>query len=203
MCYAHSLYVSMRYSILALSTGDNENSWNNIEIEIDRSNKRLDSREKIIFTKMIGMWFEAWSKKIPFTLIEEIHTSKHPFVKNYCSKNGIEGNKLINKNLKWTDSKDSFGIRISDIASNIIFNAVNDLENKDNTFITFCELMKLSPYGFDDGPGLFTPFDITNDIHKLFSRKYKALGEEMIRNNFEPTYFGEIVNRLEGEIETI
>ncbi|MGB7293940.1 MAG: DUF3800 domain-containing protein [Thermodesulfobacteriota bacterium] len=201
ICYAHSLYVSMRYSILCLSSGNNEKSWNNIEIEIDKSNKKLNSREKIIFSKMLSMWFEAWSKKEPFTLLDEIHTPIHPFVKNYCFKGAIDGNKLINNNLKWTDSKDSFGIKISDFASNIIFNAVNDLENKNNTFTTFCELMKLSPYGFNDGPGLFTPFDLTNDVRTLFRRKYKALGKEMIRNNFKPTYYGEIVNRLEGEIE--
>jgi len=201
ICYAHALYVSMRYSILGLSAGNNENSWNSIEIEIDRSNKKLDSREKKIFTKMLGMWFEAWSKKSPFTLRKEVHTSKHPFVINYDSENGIVGGKLINNNVNWVNSKDSWGIRISDIASNIIFKAVNDLENRNNTFKPFCELMHLSPYGYQDGPGLFTIVNLEDEAKKLFRIKYKKLGEEMIANNFQSNYYAEILKRLDDEIE--
>lgn len=179
--YARCLFESIRYSILELSTNGNENSWDTVHIEIDRSNKALDSREKIIFDDMLGLWFEAWSKKKPFTFIREIHTDQHPIVKNYNSPDGIDGNKMI-KEINWMDSKHSWGLRIADIAASIIYQAVNDIDNKEDSFVPFCGLMKLSPYRAIDGPGLFSPFRITKEMNKLFKVKYRKLSLEMLRN---------------------
>jgi uncharacterized protein DUF3800 len=179
--YARCLFESIHFSINYLSTNGNEDSWNNVYVEIDRSNKALDSREKLLFSDMLYVWFESWSRKKPFTFDREIHTDQHPLVKNYDTPNGIDGNKMI-KEIKWMDSKHSWGLRIADIAANIIYQAVNDLDNKEDNFVQFCALMKLSPYRAIHGPGLFSPFRITKDMDELFKVKYRKLSLEMLRN---------------------
>jgi hypothetical protein len=140
-CYAYVLFISMRHSILALSTGGNEVSWNKVNIEIDRSNKKLNSREKIIFSKMLGMWFESWSRKEPFAFIRQIH-DQHFLVKNCNSQDGLNHEELnhgeIIKDINWGDSKDSWGLQVADIACSIVYSAANDLENQKGSFAPFC-----------------------------------------------------------------
>jgi hypothetical protein len=199
-CYAYVLFISMRHSILALSTSGNEVLWNDIDIEIDRSNHKLNSREKIIFSKMLGMWFESCSRKEPFRFINEIH-NQHPLVKNYNSPDGKADEALIHeeiiKDIKWGDSKYSWGLQIADIACSIVYSAANDLENQKGSFDPFCKLMELSTYGYIDCLGLFSPLPMSEDISKIFSAKYKSLSEILRLNDFKANYYGQISDRLD------
>lgn len=199
-CYAYVLFISMRHSILALSTRDNEMSWNKVYIEIDRSNNKLNSREKIIFSKMLGMWFESWSRKEPFTFIKQIH-DQHVLVKNCDSQDGQNQEELIHdeiiKYINWGDSKDSWGLQVADIASSIVYSAANDLENQKGSFAPFCKLMELSSYGYLDGPGLFSPLPMSQEVSNIFSSKYKNLSEVLRLNGFKANYYGQISDRLD------
>ena len=174
------IYESLHNAIIFLSTHGHEASWETISYEIDRTNVRPNSREKIVFSKMIGGWISAWSKSKPFTLIKEIHTPNHPFVRNFDTLQGIDGNKLIEGKIIWSDSRKSWGVRLADFASNIVYNAVNDLDDRNGNATLFASLMRSSPYSFKKGPGLISPYKkIPNDILKLFRGKYRLLSEFM------------------------
>jgi len=193
--YAYAFFKSVQHSIMVLSTKGNENSWNDVVLEIDKINPKKNTREKEIFSKMVGMWTESWSRSDRIILLKEIHTSDHPIVKKFDIEDGLDGRKLTSLT-DWSDSKESWGIQIADISSNIVYNAVNDLDNENDSFAPFCELMKLSIYGYYDGPGLFSPFVCNDQYDELFRVKYKKLGEEMIKYGFLEDYNANIIDRL-------
>lgn len=178
---ANCLYESLWSAIIYLSSEGHEASWETISYEIDRTNVRRNSREEIVFTQLIGGWISAWSKSRPFTLIKEIHTPDHPFVRNFDTSDGtLDGNKLIEGKIIWSDSRQSWGVRLADFASNVVYNAVNDLDDRNGNATLFASLMRSSPYGFKKGPGLFSPYkEIPNDISRLFRAKYRLLSESM------------------------
>jgi hypothetical protein len=177
---AKCIHESLRSAIIYLSSNGHEASWETILYEIDRTNVRPNSREEIVFTQMIRGWIFSWSKSEPFTLIKEVHTPDHPLVRNFDTPEGtLDGNKLFEDKIIWTDSRKSWGVRLADFASSIVYNAVNDLDDRNGSVTLFASLMRSMPYSLKDGPGLFSPYKIPNDILKLFRGKYRLLGESM------------------------
>ena len=195
-CYAYAFFISFQHAVMVLSINGNEKSWDDIILEIDRINPKKDSREKLIFNKMVSMWGESWSKKSPIKLLKDIHTDDHPIVRNFNLKDGLDSRK-ITALTDWSDSKQSWGLQVADIASNIVYCAVNDLENHYNSFTPFCKLMTLSTYGYDDGPGLFTPFEMRKEEYDLIRSKYIKLGKEMIGFGFQKNYKANYADRLD------
>jgi len=168
---------ALEHSILFLSNRGHEFSWNNIKCEIDRVYLNPNNREEKVLSFVIFAWLCGWSISHPFSLIKEIHTKEHPFVKKYDTGNGIDIAKLLRNNIYWEDSKNNWGLQIADIASNIVFKACCSLwKNKEN-LILYSSLMRSSHYGAKRGPGLFSP--LSSDLTTEVRMKYKPLSDAM------------------------
>lgn len=87
-------------------------------------------------------WLTAWSVRRPLPLIEEVHTPNHPFVQRFEKPNGIDMRKLIGDGIRWGDSSTELGIQVADIAAAIVFDAVHDLKNRNDSWPDFFSLMQ-------------------------------------------------------------
>ena len=94
--------------------------WENMRFEIDPVDRRPGKGEQPVFRTMLPAWVCAWSVNEPFSLIEEVHTPDHPFVKNFDTSTGVDFGKMIRGNIKYPRSEASPGIQIADIASSAI-----------------------------------------------------------------------------------
>ncbi len=163
---------ALDHAIIFSSSGRHKKSWNHVKVEIDRINKRSNNREEKVFSLMVLSWLAGWSVSKPFILIREIHTKDHPFIKNFDTENGVDIGKMLRGNIYWSNSSESWGLQIADIASNIVYQAGIDLTDKRGALSLFSLLMRASPYGPRRGPGLFTP---CRDLPKNVATKYKPL----------------------------
>jgi hypothetical protein len=76
----YCIFITLQHSIIFLTSGENRDSFNKVDLVIDPVNKQKDSRENISFLPLLKGWTLAWSQKNPIVLVEEIHTRNHPFV---------------------------------------------------------------------------------------------------------------------------
>jgi hypothetical protein len=137
---------AIEFSVICHSDEAYHYCWENICFTIDAVRTAELTRDKKIFTWMVLMWLTAWSQRHPLTLIKEIHTADHPFVKTYDTKDGFDLGKMLKGNIKYEDSKTSYGLQIADICANIIYQAFHDLKNYNNKLSIFKMLMKNCPY---------------------------------------------------------
>lgn len=180
---AYCFKMALEHSFLFLSNRGHENSWESVRFEIDRVQKNTNSREEKVFSILILGWLDGWSRELPIYFVKEIHTRDHPLVKKYGDENGVDIAKMIKNNIYWGNSKNSLGLQIADIASNIVFKAAYNLEKDKESLMLFSSLMNSSYYGAKKGPGLFSPvLDGVNDAKKT-SKKYKILSEVMQLRN--------------------
>jgi hypothetical protein len=77
-------------SIVGHSGQEYHDCWNSLRFEIDAVCRSSGNREEQVFPNMLPSWVTAWSAKQPFTLIEEIHTESHPFVRNWDTIQGVD-----------------------------------------------------------------------------------------------------------------
>jgi hypothetical protein len=168
---------ALKHAILFLSHKENEKSWEHLRFEIDRVQVKVNNREEQVFSIMILAWSSGWSQRQPFETIKEIHTKEHLFIRKYVTKEGIDAGKLLRGNIYWVNSKDSWGIRMADIAASIVSRAVQDLDNTRQSITLFTKLMKDSSfYGPVRVSGIFTPLNSLNDeILKKYKPLYDAL----------------------------
>lgn len=180
---AYCFKKALEHSFLFLSNRGHENYWENVRFEIDRIQKNANSREEKVFPILILGWIDGWSREAPIYLVKEIHTRDHPLVKKYGDENGVDIAKIIKNNIYWCNSKNSLGLQIADIASNIVFKAAYNLERDKESLMLFSSLMRSSHYGSKKGPGLFSPVLDDVDYAKNISKKYKILSEVMELRN--------------------
>ena len=169
---------AIQHAVLFLSTGPHAESWRQVRFEIDRVQLHSGSREERVVAIMIYSWLVAWSVRKPLVTIREIHTPDHPFVEEYQTERGTNLNKLLQQNFNWVSSSESWGIRIADIGANIVYRAVQDLDDRNGNVSIFASLMRKSRYGYARGPGLFSPTEVPDHIEA----KYMVLSEVMRRN---------------------
>lgn len=158
-------------------TGDgHEASWNEPRFVIDAVQVQQDSRERLVFEKMVLAWLAGWSATWPLIQISEFHTETHPFNQLYGLPNGFDIGKLIRGNIEWKESAEEWALQVADIAASIVYRAVHDLNNHNDTVGIFRQLMRSSIYGPARGPGLFSP--LQEEKH-LPAPKYALLSTVM------------------------
>ncbi len=152
--------------------------WDSLQFHVDPTHRSRLSREERVFEKMVLMWLCAWSKNNPLETIEEIHTESHPFVKKFTTSSGnIDLGAIIQGNILYPNSADSWGIQVADISAYIIFRAVLDLSNQYNRLPLFGRLMRNCPYGPGRcGPGLIV---IGGPVESRPAPKFGLLGKYM------------------------
>lgn len=155
-CFREALH----HAIIFLSEGKYEECWNNLKYVIDRYQVCENSREERIFSKLILAWLSGWSKEHPFLRIEEIHTQDHIIMKKYHLGYAFDIGALLIDKIYWKESSDFIGLQIADIASNIVYRASTELNDKNDSISIFASLMRSSHYGYKRGPGLFTPISL-------------------------------------------
>jgi hypothetical protein len=173
---------AIEHSVLFLSEKTYYPCWNALDFIVDAVRTAPLSRDKRVFEIMALMWLTAWTKRRPLTTIAEIHTSDHPFEKNYS----IDGSrfdlgKMLRGNITFGSSAESLGLQIADICANIVYQAVHDLNNYDGRLPIFGLLMRNCPYGpARGGPGLV---HIHESKKRIAAEKYRLLKQVMDRRN--------------------
>lgn len=174
--WANAFREALHHAVLFLSDQGHEDSWHDARFEVDAVEQKTDAIENSVFKDIILGWLESWSRRNPMEYIEEIHTAEHPFVKNFDSGKDIDLSKLIGGNIHFVDSAKSWGVQIADIAANIVFGAVHDLQNEKGELFVFSSLMRSCPYGATRGAGLLCPFEEPNiEYRKKYSGLVKSL----------------------------
>jgi hypothetical protein len=173
---------AIEHSVIFLSEKTYYMCWNNLDFIVDAFRTDRLSRDERVFQIMALMWLTAWSKRRPLITIDEIHTSDHPFVRNYClDKDRFDIGKMLRGNINFFSSAESLGLQMTDICSNIVYQAVHDLNNYDGRLPIFKLLMRNCPFGpARGGPGLIR-IDESNE--RLPAEKYRLLKQVMDVSN--------------------
>jgi hypothetical protein len=137
---ANCIREALHHSVLFLSTRGHKNAWAKLRFEIDRVQTRANSREEKVFSLMVLGWLMGWSRTNPLITVKEIHTDDHPFVRNYCTKEGIDLGKMLYGNLHWVNSRYSWGIQLADFSATIVYQAACAL-NDDKGLISLYRMM--------------------------------------------------------------
>ncbi len=174
--WANCLREALYHSILFLSVGPHRDSWNSVSIEIDPVQPKVGSREQRVFSFMVLAWLVAWSHDRPFATIEGVHTSEHPFVRNYVTEEGVSFGKLVRPNVSWPKSSESDGLQIADLAAAVVYSAASERHDNNGALSYYARLMKGSFYGPVRGPGLFSPVD---NVPSEVPDKYRVLTDVM------------------------
>jgi hypothetical protein len=169
---------AIQHSVVLLSEEKYYSCWDPLDFIVDAVTIRRQSRNEVVFERMVLMWLTAWSKRRPLATIAEVHTDGHPFVRMYCpNENRVDLGKILRGNIRFCNSSDSFGLQIADICSNIVYRAVHDLNNWNNRLPIFRLLMRNCPYGrAGGGPGLISLHESNGRIP---AEKYRLLKQVM------------------------
>lgn len=167
---------AIQHSIIFHSSREFNSCWSKMDFIVDAAQKSPASREAKVFGNMVLMWLAKWSSDDPIVTIDEIHTEDHPFVQGFCVGDGVDLGKMIREHVTFEDSAASCGLQIADICSNIVYDAVHDLDGCRNRLPIFQRLMKNCPYGPDrGGPCLITVTGpVRRDVEK-YSRLYREM----------------------------
>lgn len=155
LLYAVCIQECIHHAVAYRSEPPYESCWSEVSIVIDRLNKGANSREKLVFRRILPMWLAAWSKTRPLMLINEVHTHEHAFIKNFDLGTGIDMGNLLSR-VRWVDSADERGIQVADFVAAIVYSAVHDLQNQDDQIPAFLSLMRCCPLAARDGAGFIS-----------------------------------------------
>jgi hypothetical protein len=169
---------AIEHSVVFLSDKPYHPCWNSLDFVVDAVRTAHLSRDERVFQIMVLMWLTAWTKRRPLTTIAEIHTPDHPFERNYCVDNRtFDLGKMLRGNMSFHNSADSLGLQMADICSNIVYQAVHDLNNYNGRLSMFKLLMRNCPYGpARGGPGLIC---IHESKGRVVAEEYKLLKQVM------------------------
>jgi hypothetical protein len=177
---ANCIREALDHAIIFLGSRGHERAWEDVRFEIDRVQVRPNSREEKVFSLMVLAWLTGWSRSRPFTLVREIHTPDHPFVRKYDLPEGIDIGKLVRGHIHWVDSSESWGVQMADIGATIVYQAAHATDDRNGLISLYASLMRKSPYGPRRGPGLFTPL---SEVSEITGAKYMLLSEAMRRRS--------------------
>ncbi len=177
---ANCIREALEHAVIFLSNRGHENAWEGVRYEIDRVQVRPHSREEKVFSFMVLAWLTGWSYTKPLTLVKEIHTSDHPFVRKYERREGIDLGELVRGHICWVDSSQSWGVQMADVGATIVHQAAHATNDRDGLISLYASLMRKSYYGARRGPGLFTPL---SQVSETVSAKYMLLSEAMRRRS--------------------
>ncbi len=104
LLFTECIQECVHHAVLYLSEPPYRDCWTAVDISIDRLTTNPTSREKQAFEVMLLSWLTAWSAKNPLTLIEQVHTEDHPFVRRFDTGEGIDMRRLVGDGMRWVDS---------------------------------------------------------------------------------------------------
>ena len=111
----------------------------------------------------------------PVTTIEGIHTTEHPFVKNWACPAGIDAGKMFNSNVHYVASDKSLGIQLADVTATLVRKAVIGLATASNLqnygFMLTRTIGK--PY-YAAGMFFLTPHEVAD-----IERRYKGIADSI------------------------
>lgn len=159
-------------SIIFHSGDVHHKSWSTLRFEIDPV-QQSGGTENESFQFLLPAWVTAWSRDKPLTLIKGIHTTEHPFVKNWDCSDGVDIGKMLKDNVHYVPSDKSIGIQLADVTATLIRKAVIGLATEPN----------LQNYGFlltrtigkpYHAAGMFflAPHEVTD-----IERRYKGIAD--------------------------
>jgi len=152
----HCLRVALEHATVLFSLPPHQASWNDVRFRLDRTHTKPKSREETVASTLFYAWLQRMSDRAPLPFIKGIHTAEHPLVKKYSRGDMVNLNALVKNNLAWVDSKSHWGVRVADIAANIVYQAVRNLDDRQGRATLFAHLMRSSLLQFDKGPGLMS-----------------------------------------------
>lgn len=118
--WAHCVNRSLRDSIIRFCAPQFDSAWDRVRFEIDAVQTRPGSREELAFQFLLPSWLTAWSMNDPLTTIDEIHTSSHPFIRNFGAGDGVDLGKILQGNVYYGSSRQSPGLQIADVGATIV-----------------------------------------------------------------------------------
>jgi hypothetical protein len=177
---AHCIREAIQNAILFLSGGIHRDSWSDVTVEVDRVQTKPGAREEQLFYVLLRGWLLGWSVSRPFGFVPGLHTSDHPMIRLYGTPEGFSLGAMLKDSPIWRDSASSWGVQVADIAGNIIYKAVRDLDDRRGSASLYAALMQSCPYGPARGPDLFSPLP---EIPDEITAKYMLLCEVMKRGS--------------------
>jgi hypothetical protein len=162
-------------SIVAHSGRGYYSCWADVTFEIDAVQPKAASREQRVFETMLPAWVTAWCQRDPFTLIEEIHTADHPFVKQWDTADGIDLGKLFRGNVRFSSSNTSPGLQMADMASSVVRRAVAGIVCPSDRS-SYGLMLKRTPRSPTHAQGLFSFAELNeSDIARRFRGLVEAV----------------------------
>ena len=168
---ARCIMRAMEHAVIRFAGDCYRPSWSAIRFELDAVQTRPGSREQRVFETLLPAWIAGWSVKNPITLVEELHTPDHPFVKQFDRAEGIDVGTILRDNVHWRTSASNLGIQIADMVATVVSRAVHGIttprELKD-----YGTVMKRAMVGRGGDIGIFSVIDTSvEDI----ARRYACL----------------------------
>jgi len=118
---------ALAHAVIRYAGDGHRPCWNTINLELDAVQTRAGSREQTVFETLLPAWITGWSIQEPITLIEELHTPDHPFVKQYETGERIDLGAMLRGNVHWRKSAGNPGIQIADMAATVVSQAVHGI----------------------------------------------------------------------------
>jgi hypothetical protein len=143
--WALGVLESHRAAFRAFTTGDHDECWENFFIEIDSTDSHVDELQ---FRTMLPIWHSAYRRQSPFEVPDDFLDSDNPFTRKYIVEEDTPDWPAIltNQNIKFTDSKESWGIQVADICCNIVYRACRDTQTTSDAQKHFRLMMNACPY---------------------------------------------------------
>ncbi len=148
--------------------------WNTMSFELDSVQTRPNNREQQVFESLLPAWITAWSIKYPITIVEELHTPDHPFIKQYGHPNGINLGDILRGNVHWKESSANPGIQIADMAAAVVSRATHGMRGiaTAREIADYAILMNQALLPHEDQLGIFSIVETAKDD---IDRRYAGL----------------------------
>lgn len=132
---------TLHKSTLCFITDKYKNDLGQFRFIIDRKlQTKLSRMEKYLFENIKGLlgfppgidkYGADVSRKMGMVTLSEWTNINHPFVRNFCTKEGINVNKIFEKGLEFEDSKKLNELQIIDIICNTVYASLTDPTNRE------------------------------------------------------------------------
>ena len=171
---ARAVMYSLSSAIVLRARAEYHADWERIRFTIDSVQCRPASREEEVFKWMVLAWVKAWSLGSPLTLLEELHTPEHPFVKRYDRAGGIDLGAIFKGNLYWQSSARCLGLQMADMAATVVDRATRGI-------VTPAALTRYGRmlYGAGESPFMAPGIFSLVELPEAIARRYSGLADSV------------------------
>ena len=173
---AYCFLKTLHHTIMFLSHGPFEVSWNELRFVVDRVHSRPNNREEQVFSLLVFSWLSAWSDTNPIATVREIHTSAHTIMRKYGQQGGLELGLMMRDKIAWQNSRTNWGLQIADMAAAIVGDAVQHPESA-ATLKAFVGVMRSACLAPGYALNVFTPHP---DPPATYIDRYQPLVDALV-----------------------